>query len=491
MTTPVVLAIDLGTSELKAGLVGVDGSVEAMARVPYPTEHAEGRAEQDPEAWWAALVDATARLHALADPGLEVVAVCPVAHGPTCVAVDGSGAATRPAIAWLDRRSSAESAELAEATGLPIWLLGILPAALWIERNEPEAAARTVAYLAAWEWLGLRLSGTAAMTVGTDQAVPGRRVLDALGLPSERVPTAVAPGAVLGGLTARAAGDLGLPSGTPVVAGLNDAYASILGAGLLEPGDAIDTGGSSGGFAVLAAERPDIPGAWVAAAPLPGRWLAGGAMATTGAAFDWLVDEVLDGLDPDLLLDEAAAVPAGADGLVFLPYLAGERSPIWDPMARGAFVGLTLGHRRGHLARAVLEGAAHALRHVADPIRAAGFPVNGLRVSGGNTRSHLWNHIKADILGVPVAVPEVPDTAMLGAAVLGATGVGAHVDLPAAIGAMVRMAERIEPDPATRAVHEARHATYRSLYPALRDAMHELGDAPAGSSAPGSDASGR
>ncbi len=475
MTTPVILAIDLGTSELKAGLVGLDGAVLAMARATYPTELDEGRAEQDPEAWWAALVDAAARLHAEAPAGAEVLAVCPVAQGPTCVAVDGMGAATRPAIAWLDRRSGEESAELAAATGLPIWLLGILPAALWIERSEPEIAARTVAYLAAWEWLGLRLSGTAAMTVGADQAVPGRQVLASLGLRPDRVPAAVAPGSVLGGLTARAAEDLGLRPGTPVVAGLNDAYASVLGAGLVEPGQAIDTGGSSGGFAVLAAVRPDIPGAWIAAAPLPGRWLAGGAMAATGAALDWLADDVLGGLDAATLLDEAATVPAGAHGLVFLPYLAGERSPIWDPAARGAFVGLTLAHGRGHLARAVLEGAAHALRHVADPIREAGLPVSELRVSGGNTRSPLWNRIKADVLGVPVAVPEVADTAMLGAAVLGATGAGAHIDLPTAIAAMVRMSERIEPDPATRAVHDARHATYRSLYPALRGAMHELG----------------
>lgn len=473
--TDAVLAIDLGTGELKAGLVATDGAVLTVTREAYPTEHGDDRAEQDPEAWWQALRAASRRLHQDAPAGTRVVAVCPVAHGPTCVATGSEGEVVRPAIAWLDRRSGPEATELADATGLPTWLLGILPAALWIERHEPATAARTDAYLAAWEWLALRLSGAAAMTVGADQAVPGPAILERLGLPVARVPAAIEPGAVLGGLTARAAADLDLPAGVPVVAGLNDAFASCLGAGLLVPGDAIDTGGSSGGFAVLAADRPEIPGAWIAPAPLPGRWLAGGAMAATGAALDWLEEAVLGGVGLETLLVEAADTPAGCDGLVFLPYLAGERSPIWDPAARGAFVGLTLGHGRGHLVRAVLEGAAHAVRHVADPIRDAGLPLTELRVSGGNTRSGLWNRIKADVLGVPVAIPRVADTAMLGAAILGAVGVGAHDDLEAAIGAMVAMAERIEPDPSTRAVHDARHTTYRSLYPALREAMHQLG----------------
>jgi sugar (pentulose or hexulose) kinase len=202
-------------------------------------------------------------------------------------------------------------------------------------------------------------------------------------------------------------------------------------------------------------------------------------MAATGRALDWLRDDVLGGRwSTAELLEAAAAIPPGADGLVFLPYLAGERSPIWDAEARGAFVGLTLIHGHGHLARSVLEAAAFAIRHVAEPIAAAGYDARELRVCGANARGDTWNRIKADALGVPVAVPAEIDTAMLGSAILGVVGIGAAADLPSAIAGMVRFTARLEPDPGTRAVYDERYATYRSLYPALRDAMHALGRPP-------------
>ncbi|HXG40958.1 MAG TPA: FGGY-family carbohydrate kinase, partial [Candidatus Limnocylindrales bacterium] len=183
---------------------------------------------------------------------------------------------------------------------------------------------------------------------------------------------------------------------------------------------------------------------------------------------DWLREEILGGASLETLLAEAAAVPPGAEGLVFLPYLAGERSPIWDPSARGAFVGLTLGHRRGHLVRAVLEAAAFAIRHVAEPIVAAGIEVREMRVAGGPARSELWCRIKADATGFPVAVPEVFETALLGSAILAATGVGAYPDVAAAIERMVRVARRLEPDPAVRPTYDAAFGVYRALYPALK-----------------------
>jgi len=472
--TDAILALDLGTGELKAGLVSLDGHVLAAARATYRIDPDARRAEQDPDAWWGAAVEAVGALRDAA-PHVDVAAVCADAQGPTCVAVDASGQPTRPAITWLDRRSVAERDELALATGHPGWLLGILPTALWIERHEPGVASRTAHYLAAWEWLAMRLGGVAAQSLSAGQLVPDATVVASLGLPRGRIPAGVAAGSVLGGLTPMAAVDLGLPAGTPIVAGLNDAYASCLGAGLLEAGDALDTGGSSGGFAVYASAEPHVPGAWIAPAPLPGRWLVGGAMAATGRALDWLRDDVLGGTwSTSELLDAAAAVEPGADGLVFLPYLAGERSPIWDADARGAFVGLTLVHGRGHLARAVLEAAAFAIRHVAEPIATAGHQATELRVCGANARGDTWNRIKADVLGVPVAVPEETDTAMLGSAILGATGIGAATDLPTAIGGMVRFSARLEPDPGTGAVYDERYAVYTSLYPVLRDAMHAL-----------------
>src|SRR5581483_6992937 len=176
--------------------------------------------------------------------------------------------------------------------------------------------------------------------------------------------------------------------------------------------DAVDTGGASGGFGVYADRPLELPGTFSAPAPIEGRWVLGGAMASTGAALTWLRDALLGGhWTLDELDAEAAALAPGADGLIFLPYLAGERAPIFDERARGAFVGLTLGHGRGHLVRAVLEAAAYAIRHVAEPILAAGIPVTELRLAGGPARSDLWARIKADVTGFPVAIPRVGETA--------------------------------------------------------------------------------
>jgi xylulokinase len=198
-------------------------------------------------------------------------------------------------------------------------------------------------------------------------------------------------------------------------------------------------------------------------------------MAATGRAVDWFRVEVLRGAATTAtLIEEAGAIPAGADGVVFLPYLAGERSPIWDPAARGAFVGLALGHGRGHLTRAILEASAFAIRHVAESILAAGAEVRSMRVCGGPARSETWNQIKADVTGFAVEVPVVLETAVAGSAILAATGIGAWPDLPAAIGGMTRSARRLVPNPATRARYDATYDAYRRLHPAIAPIVREL-----------------
>jgi sugar (pentulose or hexulose) kinase len=223
----------------------------------------------------------------------------------------------------------------------------------------------------------------------------------------------------------------------------------------------------------------DVPGSWVAPAPVPDRWIVGGAMTATGKALDWLAGSVLGGsATPESLLAEAGSVAPGAEGLVFLPYLAGERSPIWDPGARGAFVGLTLNHGRAHLARAVLEAAALALRHVAAPILAAGLRIDELVVTGGTARDDTWNRIKADVIGVRVAVPAMRETAVLGAAILGATAVGWHADVRAAIRAMVRIDHRIEPDATLAVRYDALYEAYVELWPAIGPTVRRLREMP-------------
>jgi xylulokinase len=282
------------------------------------------------------------------------------------------------------------------------------------------------------------------------------------------LPDVIPAGAIIGPVANDVARDLGVGAATPIVAGMVDAFASFHGAGLADPGDAIDTGGVSGGFGVYWSTPVEAAGSFCTPAPLPGLQVVGGAMAATGRALDWFVDDVLGAAaSRDALVAEAAATPPGADGLFFLPYLAGERSPLWDPQARGAFVGLTVRHGRAHMVRAILEAAALAIRHVAQPILAAGVRVNGMRVCGGPARSAAWNRIKADVTGFPVLVPHVVDTTVVGMGIVGAAAIGAHASLRAGIRAMTRVEDTLTPNAALREVYDELFDVYVTTWPAI------------------------
>ncbi len=455
MAEPVraVLGLDVGTTEAKAIGLALDGRVIGLGRAGYRTDTgSDGRAEQDPADWWSALSAAVRQVDL---DGVDVLAVCAVTQGPTLVAADDSGLPVRPAVTWQDRRPG--------DTGF-----GLLPRMAWLARTDPVAAMRAVWLMPAWDAVGLWLSGVAATSTQAHESPPDPSALEAAGVLATQLADARPVGSVLGPLRPIVAAALGLRSGTPVISGVNDGAASMLGAGLLEPGDAVDTGGASGGIAIYADRAVRVPGLYCAPAPLPGRWAVGGAMAALGASVDWMRSALLgDRWTIEELFDEAARVPAGADGLVFLPYLAGERAPVFDERASGAFAGLTLAHGRAHLVRAVLEGAAYAMRHVAEPLAAAGAPVSSLRLAGRPTPGDLWGRIKADVLGVPAIVPAVGETAVVGAAILAATGVGAVPDLASGVAAMTGSARRIQPDPSVRGVYDAGFARYRALHPAL------------------------
>jgi xylulokinase len=474
---PALLGIDLGTSRTKVGLIGVDGAPLGFGRVEhaFDVDPAAGRAEQDPDAWWAG-VGAAVR-EAMGEPPAEaqVLGISVAGHGPTLTAVDDDGVPVRPAITWLDTRASTEREELESATGLRGWALGVLPAALWLERHEPAVARRVRWYCNSWEALALRLCGVAATTVvpGAD-GLPRERVAGC-GLALDRLPPDIGTGDAIGGLTASAAGHLDLPVGTPVVAGVNDAFASFHGARMLGPGDAIDVGGAAGGFGVYADRPVEVAGGFTTPAPMPGLYSVGAAMAATGAALDWFAGAVLGGrISVAELVAEAATVEPGAEGLVFLPYLSGERSPLWDPDARGAFVGLTLRHGRAHMVRAILEAAALAIRHVATPMLDAGLRVNAMRAVGGPSRSDAWNQLKADVTRFPVEVPQVREAAAVGAAIVAAVGVGAHADLPSAIRSMTTIERRFEPDAERAASYDRVFEAYVGLYPALKPVTDSL-----------------
>lgn len=478
-----VVAVDLGTSAVKAGIVGVDGTLRGLGRATCPLllDGEAGRAEQDPAAWWTGIGRAIGSARAEADAGAhgaptDLVAICVVGQGPTLVPTLPDGRASAPAITWLDRRSTDETAEVSRILGRHGWTVNLLGPARRLARIDPAAYAAAAWFLASWDHVAFRLAGVAAAALADPAEATTPEDAVRVGLDARSAPPGTRAGTVLGGLRPAAAAELGLPAGLPVVAGVNDAIATFLGAGLTRPGQAIDTGGTSGGFGLYTAAVEQIPSLWPGTAPYPGLHFVGGAMAGTGKALEWFVDQALAAeRSLDDLLEEAAGVPPGADGLVFLPYLAGERWPLHDPSARGAFVGLTLRHGRGHLVRAVLEAGAYAMRHVAEPVRAAGLPFTELRVTGGTAASPLWNRVKADVLGVEVLVPEVTEASLVGAAILAAAGVGVHSSVPAALGAMVRIESRIAPDPEAGAIHDRAFAVYEGLHGQLAAANEALG----------------
>lgn len=476
----VLVAVDLGTSALKAGLLGTDGRLRGFARIPYGLllDGAPGRAEQRPDAWWTALARGIglARVAAELESPIVPIAICVVGQGPTLVATGAEGRALAPAITWLDRRAGAHTAAAAAAIGRQGWVVGLLGRARLLTELRPDVRDEAAWLLAAWDHLAFRLTGVAAAALQDPSEALTPEEAAAAGLDGRAAPPAVRSGRVVGGIRPAEAAELGLPAGLPVVAGSNDAIATFLGAGLTAAGQAIDTGGTSGGFGLYVDGPVHAPPLWTGPAPLPGLHYVGGAMAGTGKALDWLVADILGGaVSLPELIEEAASVSAGAGGLLFLPYLAGERWPLHDPTARGAFVGLTLRHRRAHLVRAVLEAAAFALRHVAAPAVAAGLPFTELRVTGGTAASRLWNRIKADVIGVEVAVPRVAEASVAGAAILAAVGAGVVADERAGIDALVRVGERLSPDRAAGALYDRLAPEYEDLHARLGPANAVLG----------------
>jgi len=503
-----LLGIDTGTSATKAVLVGEDGLVRSEASVGYPLDQPrQGWAEQDPERWWEAAAAAVrAALERAGVPAPEVAAIGLSGQMHGLVILDEAGRILRPAILWCDQRTDAECAWLTRTVGLENlyrWtgnaaLPGFTaPKLLWLRRHEPEIYRRIRTVLLPKDYVRFRLTGETATDFSDASGtllldVAHRRWSDemrgALDIPLQWLPRLHESPQVTGVVSAAAAEVTGVRAGTPVVAGAGDQAAGAVGMGAVEEGIFLASLGTSGVvFAPTA--RPVVRTGSVLHAfchAVPGRWHLMGVMLSAGASLRWFRDQLAageaaragkEGIDPyDLLTAAAAAVPPGAQGLVFLPYLLGERTPHPDPAARGAFVGLTLRHTRAHMVRAVLEGIAFGLRDSLDLLGEAGAAPREVRVSGGGAASGLWRRILADVFGCPVVYPHSSRGPAFGAALLAGVGAGMYVSVEEACRKTVGAAGREEPRPAVSARYAACHALYRSLYPLLKDVMHQLNE---------------
>ncbi len=506
----VLLGLDIGTTGAKTVLIDPGGTVRASATSEYPLlTPRPGWTEQDPARWWEAAVGSIREaLDRAGVRGAEVAAVGLTGQMHGLVALDGRGEVLRPAILWNDQRTGEECAWITERvgaarvlalTGNPVLTGFTAPKLIWMRRHEPDRFARIRTILLPKDYARLRLTGEMASDVadasGTSLFDVRRRawsgeMLEALDLPRAWLPDVVESPERTGGVTEEAAEVTSLRAGTPVVGGAGDQAAGAVGTGTVEAGLLSVTIGTSGVvFAPLPAVQVDPQGRLhTFCHAVPGGWHVMGVMLSAGGSLRWLRDVLaaaawrVSGDPYDAMTAEAAASPPGAEGLLFLPYLTGERTPHADPAARGAFVGLTLRHGQGHLTRAVMEGVAMGLRDALEIMRTLNIPVTQVRISGGGARSPLWRQIVADLFAAEVVTVTPTEGAAYGAALLAGVGAGVFPTVAAACATAVRATGSTRPDLDQIHRYDHLYRTYRALYPALRPSLHALGESASGRS---------
>ena len=476
MSSAALVGIDIGTTSAKGIAIDPEsGDVLATAESEYPVSSPHvGWMEQRPEAWVTGAQEVLASLRTGASEVLGI-GFSGQMHGLVCL--DAGGAVIRPAILWNDQRSAPQCEALESGTGRDrlIRLTGnralpgfTAPKLLWMRENEPAAFARIRRISLPKDYVRDHLvgghrsdvadaSGTLLLDVG--QRRWSSELLAELEITASWLPELVeSPDAV------------GTLDGVPAAAGAGDQAAAAVGAGITGPGPVSVVLGTSGvvlaGTDRFLADREGRVHAFCHAAP--GRWLVMGVMLSAAGSLAWYHDTLLQGVAYDVMLGEAESVPPGSEGLVFLPYLAGERTPHADPLARGAFCGLAVTHGRGALTRAVLEGGAFALRDCLDVVSGVGVTANRGRVSGGGSRSRLWLEIVASALEVPLEIMATDQGSAFGAALLGGVAAGVYSDLDQVGAACVRVTEVIDPVAAWIDPYREARRRFRDLYPALR-----------------------
>src|SRR4051794_3993753 len=469
-----VVGLDVGTTAVKALALSEDGDILARSEREYPLSTPRpGWSEQEPEDWWRGT---EAALDDLGVGRPDGIGLSGQMHG--LVALDAADGVIRPAILWNDQRTAAECAEIEERVGFDrlVALTGnraltgfTAPKLLWIRRHEPENWRRIAHVLLPKDYVRLQLTGEHAIDVadasGTLLFDVARRswsdeVLQALEIPREWLPRALESPEVSGDTDA----------GVPVAAGAGDQAAGALGVGVDRAGPLSIALGTSGVvFAALDDFAAD-PQARVHAFchAVPGGWHAMGVMLSAAGSLAWLRDAVAAGRGYEELIAAAEGWPPGTEGLTFLPYLTGERTPHADPDARAAFTGLSVRHDLGALVRAVLEGVAYGLRDSLELLRRLGVDPEAAHASGGGARSEHWLRILASVLGLPIRRTTTDEGSAFGAALLGGVAAGVFRDVHEAVAACVRLGDDVEPDPQWRAAYEDGYRRFALLYPALR-----------------------
>jgi xylulokinase len=488
------LGLDVGTGGSRAVVIDPTGNIAAAATVEHQPfiSHHPGWAEQDPRDWWNASAAAIrAVLHEVEPQSIKAIGLSGQMHGS--VLLDAGDEPLCPAIIWCDQRTGDQCQSLTETVGAqrlieltcnPAVTGFTLPKMLWVREHEPEVWQQTRAVLLPKDYVRLRLSGDKATDVADASGtllldVSARKwsaeMLSATEIDENILPVVYESPQVTGIVSAAGNQATGLLKGTPIVAGAGDQAAGAVGMGIVRAGTVSATIGTSG-VVFAASDQPSLdPKGRVHTFchAVPDRWHVMGVTQGAGLSLRWFRDQFGagsdDGRDPyDRLTDEAAQAPSGASGLLWTPYLMGERTPHLDPNARAALVGLTASHTRAHIVRALLEGVAFSLRDTLEIFREMKVPVSEIRLGGGGARSKLWRQIQADVYGREVATVRAEEGAAYGAAMLAGVGAGAWPSVEAACDAVVSVADRVKPDSESAALLRKQYTRFRMVYPALR-----------------------
>lgn len=500
-----LLGIDVGTTGSKALVIDAEGKLVATASKEYPMSTPRPLwAEQNPDDWWRASVASIRDVLNKVD-AREIVGVGLTGQMHGLVLLDKNGSVLRPCIMWNDQRTAAQCAAITERVGGSHKLLELIgnpvlpgftaPKILWVRENEPEVYARAAQVLLPKDYLRYKLTGAYATEVSDASGtalldVQHRRwsdeMLAALDIPKSWMPDVYESPIVSAKISATAAQATGLLEGTPVVGGGGDQAAQAVGSGIVSDGLVSVTLGTSGVvFASSDSYRLEPEGRLHAFChAVPGKWHLMGVMLSAAGSFRWFRDTfaqsemelaAADDRDVyDVLTEEAAVVPAGSEGLIFLPYLTGERTPYPDPDARGVYFGLTLRHTKAHFVRATLEGVAYGLRDSLELMRALGLRIEQVRASGGGARSELWRQILADVFDSEIVLLNVTEGAAYGAALLAGVGAGIYPNVEDAASRTLRITDKVTQGSAVETYADY-YQIYRALYPALAPEFKRVG----------------
>jgi xylulokinase len=492
-----LLGIDLSTTGAKALLIDREGRVVSSATTSLSLSTPQPLwSEQDPREWWNATTNSITQALATANAsGEDVIAIGLTGQMHGLVLLDAQGQVLRPAILWNDQRCGAECdeirarisrAELVRITGNDALTGFTAPKILWVETHEPEIYRRSRHVLLPKDYIRYKLTGTFAMDKADGSGTMlfdlrkrtwSSQILDLLKISPDWLPQTFEGRETTGEVTREAATLTGLRSGTPVVAGGGDQSAQAIGTGVVRPGTIAVTLGTSG-VVFAATESPLIePEGRLHAFchAVAGRWHLMGVMLSAAGSLQWYRDKLACDRSFAELVDGAAQVSAGSEGLIFLPYLSGERTPHPDPLARGAWIGLTTRHGQAHLTRSILEGVAFGIKDMFCLMRDAGLgSIEEVRVSGGGAKSLLWRQILADVLDADLVTVKTTEGAAFGAALLAGVGAGVWSNVDTACARTIATRDRITPNSQTSKLYESLYEQYRNLYPTLKPTFHAL-----------------